>query len=511
MKRSLVFGYLLVKNLTLIAGDLSSGSIEVNQYNWREDVANLNTPGGITELPPPHVTSSGPLKLGLREAILLSLRNNPDIQSTELDRITDKFAVVLAHNFFEPQYNLGFSSTVAQGSKQVYTSDAGITLNNTIGTQFGVNYYNTYGDEGSGGPGQTAFTITQPLLKGAGSEVNTISWFDTLDSENQARLSFKSSMISQVVAVIQSYRQLIQDYQNITIQQHSLKTSAEMVKQAELKYKVGNLAHSDLLQQQANYETTQLTLLNQKSSLISDYQNFLQLSGLKSSAEVIIDKQPENIKANDIPSLDQAIQLALLGNVNYQQLLISIKASRRAVVSAKDSARWQLDLTGSFSISGQDSEPTFVTVDGVTTVQQYPVQGSPSATLNLTIPIDDVSSRQAVVSAQVALQQKKLALESAKLSLISQITNEVEQIHNQQRTLQSAQRQVDFQKQSYQAAMIKYRYGRTTTFELNQIKDQLLAQQISLVNDRIALLNQITTLNQDLGLTLKKWDIHLRY
>lgn len=511
MKRSLVFACFLSNIVTLIASDLSPDSIEVNQYNWRQDVANLNVPGGITELPPPHVTRRGTLKLGLREAILLSLRNNPDIQSTELNRITDKFAVVLAHNFFEPQYNLGFGSTVAQGSKQVYTTDAGITLNNTIGTQFGVSYYNTYGDGGSGGAGQTAFTIKQPLLKGAGSEVNTINWFDTLDSENQARLSFKSSMMSQAVAVIQSYRQLIQDYQNITIQEHSLKSSAEMVRQAKLKYKVGNLAHSDLLQQQANYETTQLTLLNQKSSLISDYQNFLQLLGLKSSAKVVIDKQPETIKVEDIPSLDRAIQSALKGNVNYQQLLISIKASERAVVSAKDAARWQLDLMGSFNISGQDSEPTFVTVDGVTTVQQYPVQGSPSATLNLTIPIDDISSKQAIVSAEVALRQSRLALESAKLSLISQITNEVEQIRNQQRTLQSAQRQVDFQKQSYQAATIKYRYGRTTTFELNQIKDQLLAQEISLVNDRIALLNQITTLNQDLGLTLKKWDIHLRY
>lgn len=489
--------------------ELSASSVAVNQYNWRQDVANLKAPGGVAELPPPEITPRVPLHLGMREAILLSLRNNPDIQSTELTRITDKFALVLAHHFFEPQYTLGGSAVFAQGNQPVYTSNAGVTLNNSIGTQFSANYYNTYGTRGGDGAGQTAFTVTQPLLKGFG-DVNTITWFDALDSENAARLSFKSSMMAQVVAVVMAYRQLIEDYQNLAIQERNLTSSAAMVKQAKLQFRVGHLAHSDLLQQQANYETTQLSLLSQKSSLISDYQNFLQLLGLKASAKVEIDKHlpVETVK---IPSVQQAIDAALAGNIAYQQLLISVAAAQRAVVAAKDQARWQLDVTGSFNIANQVSEPTFVTVDGVTTVQRYPVQGSPSATLNLTIPIDDVAEKQAIVSARVALEQVKLAIESAKLELAGRITSEVQQLENQMRTLQSAKRQVAFQKQTYEAAKIKYQYGRTTTFELNQIKDQLLSQETALVSTRIGLMNQMTTLDQDLGLTLSDWKIELRY
>lgn len=507
--RCLISAYFLLIACTCFAAEPSASSTEVDTYNWRLDVANLNTPGGVLELPVPQITTTEPTKLSLREAILLSLRNNPDIQSTELDRITDKFALIVAHNIFEPQYRFSMSATTAQGEKPIYTTNAGVSMTNTIGTQFGMDFYDTYGADGSGGA-QTAFTVKQPLLKGFGYDVNTASWFNALDSENQARLSFKSSMMSQVVAVVNSYRQLIEDYQNMTLQDHALKASAQMVKQAELKYQKGRLAHSDLLQQQANYETTQLSLLRQKSGLIADYQQFLQLLGLKAEAKIEIDKKLDTSEIK-VPSIDTAVAQALKGNLNYQRMLLSIHAAERAVISAKDAARWQLDLTGSFNVSDQDSEPVFVTEDGVTTVQQFPVQGSPSATLSLSIPIDDVSSKQAIANAKIALQQAKFALESAKLSLVSQITNEVQQLQNQQLTLQSAERQVDFQTQSYEAAKIKYHYGQTTTFELNQIKDQLLEQQLALVSHRITLLNQITTLNQDLGLTLQQWDIHLRY
>ncbi len=508
MKYGLIAGFLISISASVLADSLSPASIAVTPSNWRQDVANLHQAGGIIELPAPQTTPHKPLTLSLREAILLSLRNNPDIQSTELNRITDKFSVVLAHHFFEPQYTLDASASVADDGHPVYTSHAGVTLNNRIGTQFGLDYFRTDGTDDSG-LGQTAFTITQPLLKGFGSEVNTITWFDSLDSENQARLSFKSSMMSQVVSVIESYRQLVEDYQNLDIQQRTLKASAETVRQSSLKYKVGRLAQSDLLQQQANYQTTQLALLNQKSSLISDYQNFLQLLGLKSSAKVAIDKKPEK-RPMKIPSLQKAIDAALQGNVSYQQTLIGIKAAERAVVSANDAARWQLDLSSRFNLSDQGG-PVFVSDDGATTIQQYALQDSLEASLKLSIPLDNVANEQAIVSAEIALQQYRLSLESAKLSLVSQITNEVAQINNQQKTLAAAQNQVEFQRQSYRAAKINYQYGRATAFELNQIQNQLLAQEISLVNHRIYLLNQVTHLNQDLGLTLDNWDIHLRY
>ncbi len=490
--------------------DLSKKSELVNKYNWRKDVADVHAPGGIIALPIPDLTKRKVMTLTMKEAILLSLRNNPTIQSTELNRITDKFAVILAHNGFEPQYNLSGTGRFLKNQRPIYSSSAGATLKNTIGTQFGMTYTNTY--TGGSGPGQTAFTVTQPLLKGFGRALNMIPWNNALDAENQARLGFKSSIIDQVTTVITSYRTLIEDYQSLDIQKRTLANNLETVRQSQLKVKVGQLARSDLSQQQAAYETTKLSMLTQQSSYISDYQSFLETLGLKADAKVKIVRKLDFSRIK-IPSLKRCIQLALKGNITYQTSLIAIRATQRAVISAKDANRWTLGLVGAFNIFGTTAQPSFQTVNGVTqnVAQPLTTLGTPSLTLNLTIPLNDVSAEQGVVSAEIKLQQAKLAIEAARLQLIRTITNQVQQIQNQVLTLKSAEHQVLFQHQSLQAAEIKYKYGRTTTFEVNQIQNDLLTQETTLVSDKITLLNQITTLNKDLGITLDNWGIKLRY
>jgi len=60
-----------------------------------------------------------------------------------------------------------------------------------------------------------------------------------------------------VVNVVISYWQLVQGYNSLKIQRRFLKKSAQTLRRYKLRVKVGKMASSDLLQQKANYETTQ--------------------------------------------------------------------------------------------------------------------------------------------------------------------------------------------------------------------------------------------------------------
>ncbi len=61
--------------------------------------------------------SKKPIILTFKDAIYLALRNNPDLESAELDRVTDKYALVVAKNQFEPRvdmqasYDRGWTTT----------------------------------------------------------------------------------------------------------------------------------------------------------------------------------------------------------------------------------------------------------------------------------------------------------------------------------------------------------------------------------------------------------------
>jgi len=459
-------------------------------------------------LPAPTFTPRVPKKLSIKEAILLALRNNPDVESAELQRVVDKFALVVAHNAFEPQFDIGGNVSYQRGTRPGYSIGPNVTLNTPLGTTISASYGNAF----NGAPGTATVQVRQHLLKGAGWAYNTANLASAVVSEKVARLNFKNSIITAVVNVVNAYRVLVQDYNNLSIQQRTVMRAEQTVSQTALRVKAGKVAPSDLLQQKANLATTRLSMMQQKASLQNDYQQFLQSLGLVSTAKVVIDKTIVfgNLK---FPSLKKCIELALENNINYQTALIQIRADKLNLITAKNQSRWTLDVTASTNV-GQSSGTVNLPPSGSVEGQPGQVTASgtgPSVGFNLDIPLNNVSAKQQVLSARVQLEQAKVRLQQTKEQLISNVTNQINQIKNQHEQIKVATEAVKLQVQNLKNAQLKLKYGKTTVFEVNQLQDQLLQQQTNLVGNKIQFLNSITSLNQTLGITLQKWGVTLRY
>ena len=478
---------------------------------------NVPTPGAVAagdgfvesvqSLPAPVGTPQRTKHLSLKEAILLALRNNPDVENSELQRVVDKFALEVAHNAFEPQLSIGGSSNWAVGQKPSYQVGPQVDLKTPIGTDIQA----TYGNAFKGQPGNVTLNLSQPLLKGAGWAYVMAGLADAIDAEQTAKLTFKSSIITAVVTVINAYRVLVQDYNNLNVQQRTLLRAKQTVQQNRLQVKAGKMAPSDLLQQQANLATNRLSFIQQKDSITQDYQQFLQALGLVSSAKLTID-QHIDFHRPQLPSLQKSVELAFGNNIDYQSSVIALRATRRALMSAKNQSRWQLDFTASTTIGQNTGTATVPQTTGSSTpgTVASPETG-PSIGLKLTVPFNDVKSKQAVLSARVNLEKAILTLREKKQQLIRDVTNQVLQVRSQYQQVLLAIQAVKLQQRTLNNERIKLKYGKSTVFEENQLQDQLLSMQIQLISNKIAFLNAITTLNQTLGITLDKWGITLRY
>ncbi len=476
------------------------------QSNWRQTVASLRPTHQPTILPLPRTTPSKPLHLSLREAILLALRNNPDVESSELQRVIDKFSLVVAHNHYMPQFSLGGAAVYARGAQPDYTINPGIELHTPIGTDIKATYTDEINGLSTGTSlGTTALTVTQPLFRGFGLAVNMAPWHDALDQEKINKLTFKSNIMSTVVQLISAYRQLVENYQQIDIQKRTLLRTEQQLKQNELKLKYGKAARSDVEQQKANYASTKVGMLKNITSLDQSYQNFLTVLGLNANATIIIDKKlpVEKVK---IPSLDKCIALALKGNIPYQKALIGIKEKERAVMIAKNNAEWQLDLVANSSLNSlvHLNDPYRRSANLFDNT-------APSIGFRFSVPINDVAAKQQIISAKIGLQQAQIQLAQAKAQLIRDITKKVKQLQNEQRTVQVSRTAVSLKQQTLKDAQIKLKYGRTTVFEVNTLQDALLEQETGLVQSEISLMNSVTDLNKQLGTTLKIWGVELRY
>ena len=453
------------------------------------------------KLPMPHHTRPFAKKLSLREAILLALRNSPDIENAQLQRVLDKFALETANYQFQPHYTLSGNAYYQNGAKPFYTVTPGVTYQTPIGTSLSASYTNNIitGNSGSG-----TFSITQPLLKGAGINVVEASLLDAKDQAVVAKINYKKSVVGVVVSVINGYRSLIEDQNNLAAQQRTLKETAQTLKNDRLQVKSGKMAPSDLLEQKSSYASTQLAFEQQKNAMQTSYQNFIESLGLDPSVKLKIDTQMPDYTNFKVMPLKKAIATALANNSGYLTAVIGMRSLKRAIAVAKNNDEWDLDVTASKTIG---SSQTIWDAANLSTFNQFI---KPDVSVSLNVPIDDMQNKQSIVQAKIALQEAQVSLKKQKLQLISQVTTAVQNLRSQKEEIKFAKENVNLQQQTYQAAKIKNQYGKATTFELNQQRNQTLSAQMSLISSKITFANTITSFYQTLGVTLKKWGIKLK-
>lgn len=453
----------------------------------------------INQLPQPETLPLPPKRLSLKEAIGIALRNNPDVKTSELQRILDKFGLETSiRNSYGIQWqNLVFTAGLQQGAYPQWNGSVGFNVLAAGASTFGIKQSNNL----FGYPGSTTLTFTQQLLKGFGSEIYRIPYENAIDTEKKARMAFKNSVMTVVQTVITNYRSLVEDYNNLEINRKNLQTQTIEVHNTQLQVKAGQSAPSDLLQMQANLESARLSLVRQQDSVTTTYQSFLQSIGLVPTTKLIIDKK---IRAGNekIPRLSECIELALQGNIAYQQALLDLNITKRALIVAKNNRKWGLQMGSSMTL-GRDAPAA----------NQPPANLDTNPTLNftLTIPIDDVNGKQAVVAAQIAIENAELQLEQQKENLMRTVMTQWQNIRNLRQQIHISREGLRLQEITLQNTKLKLKYGRAPVFEVNQLENQLLSARTDLISTEIDYLNGITQLYQTLGLTLDQWNIKLRY
>lgn len=531
-----LFKYLTVVPLVLIT--MSSMAMPIagnnNLYSWVDDPATeaqqvaaagvrlrqaIKNPEYLlkqwVELPTSPIAKNKKMhKLSLREAILLALRYNPNIQNAELDRIIQRYQLRLANNEFELQYALAASGVVQKSKYSGLGSDttqSGIAspemnLKTKWGTSASLNVDNNLNNNNSFNP-ILNLTVTQPLLRGGGSSANEAALKDALDNEWLNKLSLQQSVIDQITQVIISYRALILSANNLQNQKLQLKEAKKSFEINKKKIDAGQLEPTGNIQ--PSYQIESLSLMVEQGD--NDFQTasleLLQAIGLDPDMHLSV---PSDIAVKKllVPNLKESIDLALTHNAQYLALQMALRADERAYAVAKNQQLWQLDLSGSMQ-SGLVNDPVS-NANGTRTIYNGNNR-TQAASLTLTIPFHDIGRRSQLVNAKVKLEKDRITLIAAKRALITQVTNTIHTIESLVKRYQLAQKQVRLAEQSYNLEKKKQQAGIASALDVNNTQNQLIQSQSGLIGAKMAYLNQLSALQRTLGTTLKYWDIHLRY
>ena len=453
-------------------------------------------------------------QMSLREAILLALRYNPNIQNAELDRIVQRYQLRLAHNEFEVQYALG-ASGVLQKSKfngigtdttRTFMASPEFDIRTKLGTKASLNIDNNVGDNNNFNP-VLNFSLTQPLLRGFGKSVNEAGLLNAQDNEWLNKLSLRQSVADQVTQVIMAYRTLILSGNNLQNQRLQLKEAKKSYEINEKKIEAGQLEPTGNIQQSYQIESISLMVEQGENDFQTATQDLLQTIGLDPDTHLSV---PSDVTVEEIivPNLEKSIEQALNHNTLFLAQKMALRADERAYKIAKNQQLWQLDV-GANVQSGTVNDVTGLNggVRGIYNGNNI----TESARLTLTVPLHDISRRSQLINAKIRLEKDRLNLIASKRALITNITNTIVTIRSLAKRYQLAQKQVKLAEQSYALEKKKQQAGIATALDVNNTQNQLIQAQSGLIGAKIAYLNQISALQRTIGTTLDHWNIKLRY
>src|SRR5579885_682823 len=454
------------------------------------------------------------LTLSLDEAILLSVRANPNVQTARLDYVAQKFNLWVQEWQFDPRYSFQASAafnrnrSLAQpfvGSHN-YDVQPAVSVVTPIGTQVSLSGTNT--QVNSYNPA-LSLQVMQPLLRGFGKAVVEASLNNARDSEVISRLNIEGRLRSTVTDVINAYLDVVSAERTVSIDEEAVKRAETSVEQTKLFIKAGRKAGNELVTVEANVASTKTQLENDRNSLAQSRYALLTAIGIDPNTNVhFTSLDIENlIRKYHLPTVQQTKTLVLENDIQYQTDRIMLHGQRsRDLLVAEDNTRWKLNLSATATTGGGSgggfNAGTNSLFNGANQKQ--------SIGLNLEIPIDDQQSKQAVVNAKIALKEAELALTQERWNKETSAINGWNNVVSAERALSFAADAEKLQEKTYNVSYQKYLHGLIDSLEWQSAQQNLKQAQQALLSARINYLKAMVNLDLLVGNTLKTWKINVR-
>lgn len=460
--------------------------------------------------------TSQSLPLSVADSVFLALRNNRNIESAYLNRIIQRFNLKVAEDTFVPDLIIDGAvdlDNVAQRGSNVTTSNFLFvpTVSSLVptGAFFAFSWINNASKviKADNVPDaySTAFevSVVQPLLRGAGIKFNTAPVTLARLDEEANQLQLRSTVIDTITSVVLAHRNvLLADGQELIARQ-ALQRAQQLLEITNALVAAGRLAEIEIVQAESNLSLQELSLLSAVNAADAARLNLLDQLDIDTRTQI---EPTDELEAEEVTLDGEALfAIALSSRPDYRQAHISIESAEIGLVLAKNNRLWDLDLTGSVSVGS--TEPTLADL--------FPglrfTDPSWRITLNLTIPIGDLTREQGEVAARVLLDQVRLATADLRDSIELSVRDGVRNVDSQWRQLEQAQRSRELEQRKLEVELEKLNLGRSSNFQVVTFENDLANSETNVLSATINYLNSLTQLDQTLGTTLDTWQIELTY
>lgn len=440
-----------------------------------------------------NLPEKGPLKITVKDAILIALENNrslvverlnPSIRQTFEDQERAIFdptveAEVFARRNDSKSLNQSGSYTessvndVYKGSisfKEFFPTgtfvEAGAITNTTDSNLYNDPFSST----------RLGLSVTQSLLRGYGTDVNLArlrqSQLETEITQYELR-GFSESLLAQVETTYWDYAL---SQRQIEIVEESLKLAKQQIAETEEMIRVGAMAEAELAAAQAEVAAQQQGLINAKSTMESTRLRLLRLINPPGQTLWYRDVtlvHPPTLPEIKLDKVEAHVALAIRMRPEMNQARLNIQLEDLEVVHTKNGLLPRMDLfitlgkTGySDSFSGSVSDITGDSYDAM-------------AGLNFEYPIFNRDARAQHRRAILRKDQGEMALDNLKQLVELDVRNAYIEVNRTKEQISASSATRKFDEEKLRIETEKFRVGKSTNFLVAQAQRDLLISRIA--------------------------------
>ena len=452
------------------------------------------------------------MRLSLQEAVKIAAANNPDVLVTSYEPMKSEADIFTARGEFDPalQASTIYSYTSATADQQIrlyggisaveqWNTRMAATLGGKLhtGTQYAVQFnldksessYSSFIEEFGG---ILALSLTQPVLRGYGTKVNTVRIVQAKTARALTEEQLRMKLLATMGDVVKAYWDLVFAVEAVEVRRESLKNAERLLQINETRQKIGTAADIEVLQAKAGVAGRQSELISAQSAANDAASLLKQLMGLRdgeylSKARIAPTDRPNpgdaglfDFAAYD-ESLDKSVRLALEKRPEMAMSDLEITNAELEVMRARNDMLPQLDLVGVYGQGGRNHKLSH-TFYGIREKQDF----NYSIGVQGTVVINNRAARGAHLRARLTQRQAEERKKQAQLGVMTAVHLAASNVKTNQILVESNKQAVRLQEANVAAEEKRLRLGVTTSFQVLRVQEDLTTAQNMELRARIA-------------------------
>jgi outer membrane protein TolC len=463
------------------------------------------------------------LNVSLDEAVALALKKNFTVESARLDPKAAKERVTQAKGRFDPVFDFGYTrgeattrdqfrrDTTGKGGHFEFnsisqsatwsTGVSGVTAWG-LGYDVGASTRSTSGTHNSFDQdfdSELSFSLRQPLLRGAGTEVNLAGIRIARNNVHASEWGVKQRIMEVVTDVIETYNDLHFAHENLEVARRNKALAGQLLRDNIKRVEIGVKTPLDVTTAQAEVASREESVITAMRA-VKDQENFLKqlitrdmIPMLGTRLEISPPGSP-SFTANVVAGIERALEL----RPDYRQAKLELENRRITLVLEKNSKLPRLDLSASLSVNGFDD-------DFGTSAQRSLSRDQTNWTTGATfsVPIGNREAKGRVNAAQIDIAQSLVNLQRLEQNIVVLVDNASGAVTTARQRIEATTEANKLAKESLIAGEARLVAGTGTTFEVLELQRKVSEAETSELRARADYNKAIARFNLQTGATLR--------